>query len=449
MFQSISDDETGSIIRADFMDRLLSSFFNPIVNKNKSKVITDKDLTKEVLDFRFELLDIEKSGSRVTLHFDVMSLKNDKALILSHNDMLLYDDKGIETKADKVIIGNKTSHDHYSHVVSYNLIQETSVPMKITFTKISSSAQFATLLKVGFSDDEAKSNFEFRELYFGDESEDFSEVIEEKGNWSKETLGFKYELLDFEKTGTDVVFTFTITSKDRDKTIGLSHKGVFLYDDKGLETMADIIIIGNKTTRDHYTEFVNYNLIEGIQVPLIISFKNIASSATGVALLKIEFSDGQNNSNIQIRKLTFPKVKTNNNSKATNNNNSTVNNVSTKLSGCSELYFYRKNGFLECEETVYLYNHGELLVKLEPGTRYKSLVCDDRSFKLSAKTNPNEIAYSTSKPDIELGQKYYFKVGCAVGVSTVSLQENKKGEKDINSNGKFKRKTQILTLTEY
>ena len=120
-----------------------------------------------------------------------------------------------------------------------------------------------------------------------------------------------------------------------------------------------------------------------------------------------------------------------------------------KSSLCSDIYIYRKNGFLECPETVYLYNHGELLVKLQPGTRYLAKVCDDRSFKFSVKTNPNDIAYSTSKPDIKLGKIYYFKVSCGVGVSTVALQENKKGEKEINSNGKFKRKLKPITLTEY
>jgi len=371
------------------------------------------------------LLNVDKSGSRVTFNFDVTSLKNDKAIRLEDYEILLYDENGIVSKATNIVIGNRSST-----IVEYTLVKLIPVPLKITFRDITTSAQYATLFKVGFSDKETTGNFEFREIYFGDESEDLSEVIEEKGNWSKETLGFKYDLLYFDKTSTTVVFTFTITSVDRDKIILLKNHDIFLYDDKGLETKADIITIGN-LSRD----IVEYNLVQGAKVPLIISFKNIASSATGVALLKVGFSDHQNVSNFQIRNLKFTK--------------SASASAGKKSSSCSEIYFYRKKAFLECEETVYLYNHGELLLKLEAGTRYKSVVCDDRSFKFSVKTDPNLISYSTSKPDIELGGKYYIKISCTVGVATVALQEIEKGEKDLSNNGKFKRKLGILALPEY
>lgn len=433
MMQSISDDETGSVIRADEIDKLLGSHFNPIERKKKSNIITNKDLTKEALAIRFELLDIEKSGNRVTFKFDVTSLKSDKVIELKNHEIFLYDDKGLESTPNNIVIGNKSFR-----YVDYNLIQGISVPLKITFTEVTTSAQFATLFKVGFSDKEIKSNFEYRDLYFGDESEDLSEVIKEKGNWSIEALGFKYDLLSFEKTGTDVVFTFTVTSLDKDKLIKMANHKIFLYDDKGLETMASNIVIGNKSFR-----YIDYNLVQGIQVPLIISFKDVASSAKGVALLKVGFSDQQNESNFQIRNLTFTKKSTNSvEKKATTS-------VGKQSTTCSELFFYRKKAYLECEETVYLYNHGELLAKIQAGTRYKSIVCDDRSFKFSVKTNPNEMAYSTTKPDIEMGKKYYIKIGCAVGVSTVALQETKKGEKDISNNGKFKRKLENLPLNEY
>ena len=435
MLQSISSDGIGygEVIRADEMDKLLGSFFNPIEQQKKSNVITDKDLTKESLDFRFELLGIEKSGSRVTFNFDVTSLISDKLLHLNNREIFLYDDKGLEFKPTNIVLGNKS----YRYV-DYNMIKGISVPLKLTFTGVSSSAQFATLLKFGFSDETTTSNFEYRELYFGDESEDLSKVIKEKGNWSEEALGFKYNLLSFEKTGTDVVFSFTVTSIERDKLIKLNNREILLYDNNGLEFKATNIIIGNKSYR-----YVDYNLIQGIQVPLIISFKEVASSATGVSLLKVSFSDNQNNSNFQIRNLTFP-VKT-----AANTKSSVNTSAGKKSTTCSELYFYRKNGFLECEETVYLYNHGELMAKLQPGTRYKSIVCDDRSFNFSVRTNPKEIALSANKPEIELGNTYYFKISCAVGVSTIGEQETEKGKRDINSNSKFKRKLQALPLTEY
>jgi hypothetical protein len=284
-------------------------------------------------------------------------------------------------------------------------------------------------------------------LYFGDESEDLSEVIKEKGNWSEEALGFKYELLSFEKIGTNAIFTFTITSIDKDKFVKMFNREIFLYDNQGLEFTASNITIGNKS--NGYS--VEYHLIQGIQVPLIISFKDVASSTTSVSLLKVGFSDAQNKSNFQIRNLTFPeKTTTTSMNKLANNSVNNVNaNVGNPSSTCSELYFYRKKGMLECEETVYLYNNGELMAKIKPGYRYKSIICDDRPFKFSVRTNPNEVALSASKPEIELGKNYYFKITCAVGVSTIGEQEPEKGEKDINNNGKFIRNIEILPLTEY
>lgn len=437
MLQSIKDDATGEVIRADVMDKLLGTFFNPIKIQKKSNVITDKDLTKEVLDFRFELLDINKSGSRVTFKFDVTSLKSDKLIHLRNGDILLYDDKGIEYRANNILIANKSQKYGYTE---HKLIKDTPATLNITFNDVTSSAQFATQLKVGFSDKQNKSTFEFEDLYFGDDLEDLSEVIKEKGNWSKETLGFKFELLDFEKTGTDVIFTFTITSLDRDKSVTLRNGNILLYDNMGSEYKVNNILIANKPQNYGY---VNHDLIQDIQTPIIISFKNVASSATGVSKLKFGLSDKQSESSFDIRNLTFP-VK-----KVATIENKAKTNVGKPSTNCSEIFFYRKSSMLECAETVYLYNHGELLVKLQPGVRYKSLVCDDRSFKFSVKTNPNEIALSNCKPVIEMGKKYYLKISCAVGVSTISLQENKKGNKDITNNNKFKRKLVAIPLTEY
>jgi len=216
----------------------------------------------------------------------------------------------------------------------------------------------------------------------------------------------------------------------------------------GSEYLANDILLANKPQNYGY---VNHNLIKDIVVSLIISFKDVNSSATGVSKLQFGFSDEKNESSFEIRNLTFPeKVITNTLNKTANSSSIPANTSAGKPSTtCSELYFYRKNGMLECPETVYLYNHGELLTKMKPGTRYKAIVCDDRSFKLSVRTNPNEIALSASKPAVEMGNKYYFKITCVASISTIGLQENKKGEKDISNNGKFMRKLAVLPLNEY
>ncbi|MFD1293979.1 hypothetical protein ACFQ5N_09040 [Lutibacter holmesii] len=436
MLQSISSDGIGygEVIRADEMDKLLESFFNPITQQKKSNVITDKDLTKEVSDFRFELLDIEKSGNRVTFIMDVTSLNNDKELHLDNRNIFLYENNGLEYKPTNITLGN---HSYWT--VDYNLIKDTPVPLKITFNEIASTAKFATSFKVGFSSNKIASNFNFNDLYFGDESEDFSTVVKEKGHWSEETLDFKFDLLSVEKLNSDVVLTFTVTSLNLDKLIKINTRNIFLYDNNGFEFKSNNIIIANKSYWS-----VEYNLIKNIAVPLIISFKEIPATTSSISKLKIGFSDKQNQGSFAIENVPFMVKSSENNTSNTSNTNETTNS-----SACSEIYFYRKNGFLECEETVYLYNHGELLAKLQPGTRYKSTVCDDRSFKFSVRTNPNEMALSSNRPQIELGTNYYFKISCAVGVSTITQQEPAKGKKEIGNNSKFKRKLQALPLTEY
>jgi len=435
MFQEIEDEKNGLVIRADEMDKLLGGFFNPVKKEKRSNVITDKNLVKKVDDIKYELLNINKSADKVTFTFDVTSLNKDKTIRLSYRDIFLVEEDGAEHNASRINIGNK-SH----HIVDYNLVQGTPVSMKLIFSDISSSTKFASLLKIGFKRNEILKRFEYRDLYFGDENE----IVKEGGSWAKNELDFKFELETFEKVGTSVNFIFSVTSLNKDKPIKFSYRDIFLYDDKGLEIKPDKISIGNKSYH-----IVDYNLIRDVKVALIISFKDVALTAKGVSLLKVGFSDAQNKGAFQMRGLTFPEKKI---TKTKKTESSFINNTkeTKSLTNCSEVYFYRKNSVLEYQATVYLYNHGELIAKLAPGVRYKTLVCNpDRSYKFSVRTNPNEVALANSKPIIEMGKKYYLKINCSAGISTIKLIDPKKGEKDVKNNAKFKRRITNLTLNEY
>ncbi|WP_370390102.1 hypothetical protein [uncultured Winogradskyella sp.] len=437
MLQSIADDENGSVIRADEMEKILGSFFNPVKAKKSSAVITDKNMTREVDDFRFNLININKSADKVTFEFEVTSLKKDREIFLSNRDIRLYENNGLEYNPNTITIGNKS----YRYV-DYNLVEGTAVPMKLVFTGVSSSAEFASLLTVGFSANNIKNSFEYKDLYFGDNKEDVGET----GKWSKEELGFKFELDDINKTGTEVVITFTATSLNRDKPIFLSNNDIFLYDDLGSEYKPYNISVANKSYR-----YVEHNLIQDVRVPLILSFKDVASSTKGISLLKVGFSDKKNKGVFQIRNLSFAEKAANatkTQTAVTNVTNTTSKPVSS--SNCSDIYFYRKMSMLEYDAPVYLYNHGELIAKLEPGMRFKTTVCDpDRSYVFSVRTNPDEIALVNSKPVIEMGKKYYLKINCNAGISSIKLMDTKKGKKDIANNSKFKRSLTDLTLNEY
>jgi len=437
MLQSIADDENGSVIRADEMEKILGSFFNPVKAKKRSTVITDQSMTREVEDFRFSLMNINKSADKVTFEFEVTSLQKDREISLSSRDIRLYENTGLEYIPNTITIGNKT----YRYV-NYNLVKGTAVPMKLIFTGVSSSAEFASLLSVGFSTNNIKNSFEYKDLYFGDNKEDAGET----GKWSKEELDFKFELEDVNNTGTEVVITFTATSLNRDKLISLSHNDIFLYDDMGSEYKPYNISVGNKSY--HYVE---HNLIQGIRVPLILNFKDVASSAQGISLLKVGFSDTKNKGVFQIRNLSFAEKAASATKTETPANNLAKTSAKTvSPSDCSEVYFYRKMSVLEYDVPVYLYNHGELITKLEPGMRFKTTVCNpDRTFVFSVRTNPDEIALVNSKPVIEMGKKYYLKINCNAGISSIKLMDNKKGQKDVESNSKFKRSLTELTLNEY
>jgi hypothetical protein len=228
-----------------------------------------------------------------------------------------------------------------------------------------------------------------------------------------------------------------------DRTVKIGSRDIFLYDDKGFETNAEKIMVGNKSG-----SWVVYNLIQNVKVPFILSFK-IDAAAKGVSKLEVNFSDGKNKGVFEIRNLTFTE-KTITETQKTESNFNSNSNEAKLVTDCSEIYFYRKNSSVEYQTTVYLYNHGELLAKLGPGVRYKAIVCDpDRTFKFSVRTNQDEIALSNSQPVVEMGKKYFYKINCVAGISTIKLMDTNKGEKDIENNSKFKRKLVTIPLTDY
>jgi hypothetical protein len=433
MLQSIADDENGLVIRADELDKILGSFFNPVKKEKRSSVITDKDLVREVQGIKFELLNINKSADKVTFGFDVTSLNEDKQIAFNVRENQLIVD-GYEYNGNTINIGNQSGS-----WVQYNLVKGIPVPLKFIYTGISSSAEFASSLKVKFTINRVANSFKYGELFLGDNTEE----LDDSGNWSKEELGFEYELESFRKTGDQAEFIFSVTSLNTDKTIKIGSRDVLLYDDRGFETNAHKILIGNKTSN-----YVDYNLIRDVKVPFILTCK-IDAAAKGVSKLEVNFSDGKNKGVFEIRNLTFPE-KTATETQKTENKFISNSNESELITNCSEIYFYRKNSSLESPTSVYLYNHGELLTRLDQGVRYKAIVCDpDRTFKFSVRTNQDEIALSNCKPDIEMGKKYFFKINCVAGISSIKLMDTSKGEKDIENNSKFKRKLVTIPLTDY
>jgi len=157
-------------------------------------------------------------------------------------------------------------------------------------------------------------------------------------------------------------------------------------------------------------------MIHGIATPLKIEFSGINSSAENIALLKMAFTAGGVSSEYQQRNvpLNSPESYTDSDSYTSKGSNTT----------------------------------NEIL-RLETGTRYKAIVCDDREFDFKATIGKDELIPGLKRPNIELGKKYYFKVGCTLGATVIIQQDENKGEMELNKRGKYKMKVKDFKLNDW
>ena len=425
MLQTIdSEANTGDVLMADEMEDTLDEFFNPRkkVRSGGQKRNVSLGVTRESLDFKFELVNVERNGGNVNLKLNVTSLERDKIIRLHYGNIHIFDDQGLETRASSIVVGSKTGYN-----IDYNLVHGISVPLEIRFENISSSTDLLSKIRIGISDTRTDSAIEIRDIELEGSTSFGSQYDGNDIEGVNYIDGFKFELLHVSKAGQEVICKFKITSEDRDKPIYLPYNSIFLYDDKGFETRAERIIIGSKSGYN-----VEYNMVHGIAVPVDIKFSGVNSTAENIALLKVGFKSGRVNSEYQQRNIPM----TGFGSSGSESGNS----------NCSDLYFYRMKGFMQCSETISLMNHDQEMIRLEEGTRYKTTVCDDREFHLKATIGRDEIGYSSRKPQIQLGKDYYFKIGCSIGVSKITERNQSDGEKELNKKNKYKMQLQPFQL---
>jgi len=81
MLQNI-DGNSGEVLMADEMDKTLSEFFDPKkkIRRESPDSKVSLGVVRESGEYRFELLDMERSGSNLNLKFNVVSLKRDNNL---------------------------------------------------------------------------------------------------------------------------------------------------------------------------------------------------------------------------------------------------------------------------------------------------------------------------------------------------------------------------------
>ena len=109
----------------------------------------------KVQDLNSNCKKIERNGSNVNLKFNVTSLVQDKRLKFRNRDIQLFDDHGNEIEPSGLVLG---SHSH-SYSIDYNMVHGVSVPLEISFTNMSSSAESISLFRFGFSDSKRKQCF--------------------------------------------------------------------------------------------------------------------------------------------------------------------------------------------------------------------------------------------------------------------------------------------------
>ena len=107
---------------------------------------------------------------------------------------------------------------------------------------------------------------------------------------------------------------------------------------------------------------------------------------------------------------------------------------------CSDIYFYRVNNpLLQSAKSVYLFQNGEEVARLNLGHRIKATVCSPGQYEFVVKANPNSMAVIKKVIQVEDGQSYYLKLAClAVGeVATIDQVPASKGAKEIQKGNKF------------
>ena len=107
---------------------------------------------------------------------------------------------------------------------------------------------------------------------------------------------------------------------------------------------------------------------------------------------------------------------------------------------CSDIYFYRiNNPLLQSAKSVYLFQNGEEIARLNLGHRIKATVCSPGQYEFVVKADRNAVSIIKKVIQVEDGQDYYLKIAClAVGeVATIDQIPASKGNKEINKGSKF------------
>jgi len=312
MLQEIGEEGEGYVFQADDMERILGGFFGDTPKQSSitsMSTTTAKPSANSVEEdgYRFDLLSIEKSGTNVVCKLKVTSLEKDgKLTIWARQHTKIYDQNGIEKIADKVILGGKMNN--YNIGGNYTLIKGIPAPLELFFKEVESDATGLSYIKIVVTNPTTRSDFhvEFKNISFDGMTSNIVIPKFENIEHSHEEDGYRFDLINVKKSGTNVVCKLRVTSLEKDGNLLVwARQHTKIYDQNGIEKIADKVILGGKM--NNYNIGGNYTLVKGIPAPLELFFKDVESDATGLSYIKIVVTNPKTRSdfNVEFRNISF------------------------------------------------------------------------------------------------------------------------------------------------
>ena len=103
--------------------------------------------SQEAEGFKFDLIDVKKSGTTVICKLRLTSLEKDSSLrIFGERGSKIYDENGSETKASSIKLGNESGIAWIGD--SYTLVKGIPVPLELKFKDVNSEANGLSLLNI-------------------------------------------------------------------------------------------------------------------------------------------------------------------------------------------------------------------------------------------------------------------------------------------------------------
>ena len=306
MLQRVDEDGNGEVYQADDMERVLGGFFeenksNPSTISMSSASLNASEMSVEEDGYRFDLMSVKKSGTTVVCKLKVTSLEKDGelkfAVAYAGSITKMYDQNGFETAASNIRLGSLSGKTWVGG--NYTLVKNIPVPLIITFKDVSTNATGISYLKIKSN----KFDVEFKNISLEAKSSNIKIPVFENSLYSNEIEGYNFDLINVKKSGTTIVCNLRVTSleKDGELKFAVAYAGSItkMYDQNGFETAASNIRLGSLSGKTWVGG--NYTLVKNIPVPLIITFKDVSTNATGISYLKIK----SNKFDIEFKNISF------------------------------------------------------------------------------------------------------------------------------------------------